>query len=51
VIANLMLAAWAILWIGLLQTRGGIRDPLDAAAFASLVVFPCLLVLAARHLP
>ena len=29
----------------------GIHDSLDAVAFASLVAFPCLCVLAARHLP
>lgn len=46
-IANALLLAWAVVWTALIQRR----HPLDAAALACLVVFPCLCVLAARHLP
>lgn len=50
-IANALLLAWAVVWTALIQRRHGFRHPLDAAALACLVVFPCLCVLAARHLP
>lgn len=49
-IANAMLLVWALGWFAL-SRASGIRDSLDAVAFACLVVFPCLCVLAARHLP
>ena len=49
-IANAMLLVWALGWLSLFRSRG-IRDSLDVVAFASLVAFPCLCVLAARHLP
>ena len=49
-IANAMLLAWAFGWAALFRLCG-IRDSLDAVAFACLVAFPCLCVLAARHLP
>ena len=42
--ANAMLLVWALGWAALFRLRG-IRDSLDAVAF------PCLCVLAARHLP
>ena len=49
-IANAMLLVWALGWFALLRSRG-IRDSLNVVAFACLVAFPCLCVLAARHLP
>lgn len=51
--ANLMLAAWAVVWTGLVvQLKGRAPlDGMDAAALFALVGFPCLCVLAARHLP
>lgn len=49
--ANLMLAAWAILWIKLIDVTHGFREPLDYVTCAALVIFPVLCVLAARHLP
>lgn len=48
--ANAMLLVWALGWAALFRSRG-IHDSLDAVAFACLVAFPCLCVLAARHLP
>ena len=49
-IANAMLLVWALGWAALFHLRG-IRDSPDAVAFACLVAFPYLCVLAARHLP
>ena len=48
--ANAMLLVWAIGWAALFRSRG-IRDGLDVVAFACLAAFPCICVLAARHLP
>lgn len=51
-IANILLATWAAAWIAVWHAKnGGLRDALDVAALACLVVFPCVCVLAARHLP
>lgn len=51
-IANALLLAWSIFWGALIhQHCDGKPGPLDLAAMACLVVFPCLCVLAARHLP
>lgn len=51
-IANALLLAWALGWVALVHNhRGGLTDPMNVAAFACLVVFPALCVLAARHLP
>ena len=50
VTANAMLLVWALGWAALFRSRG-IHDSLDVVAFACLVAFPCLCVLAARHLP
>lgn len=49
-IANAMLLVWALGWAALFRLRG-LQDPLNFAAYACLVAFPCLCVLAARHLP
>ena len=49
-IANAMLLVWALGWFALFRSHG-IRNSIDVVAFASLVDFPCLCVLAARHLP
>lgn len=45
-----MLLVWVFGRAALFRLRG-IRDSLDAVAFACLVAFPCLCMLAARHLP
>lgn len=51
-IVNAMLLVWALGWGALVNNhRGGLQDPLNFAAYACLVAFPCLCVLAARHLP
>ena len=51
-IANILLATRAAAWIAVCHAKnGGLRDALDVVALACLVVFPCVCVLAARHLP
>ena len=50
-IANTMLAVWAVIWCLLFQLSDTPMDRFGVAAVMSIVGFPSLCVFAARHLP